>query len=142
MGVGVCHTIRTYDNGGYDKEEIPKLPEDSYNDGSPKWYVHQKAFMKVLGSTIDINDSDFTPIFYDRMGATPKLFVWCEAKIIGRGRGRGNHHHDAEVFNNEQSSSAPIVDSRKGIVTEQDEGAGSNAEASDGGKIIMKNKQH
>ena len=51
-----------------DEEEIPKKPQDSYDDGLPKLYVHQHAFLKVLGCTIDIDENDFTPIMYDREG--------------------------------------------------------------------------
>lgn len=50
------------------KEEIPKSPEESYNDGLPKLYIHEHAFMKVLGCTIDIDMETFTPILYDREG--------------------------------------------------------------------------
>ncbi len=49
-------------------EEIPKSPEESLNDGLPKLYIHEHAFMKVLGCTIDIDMETFTPILYDREG--------------------------------------------------------------------------
>ena len=50
------------------KEEIPKSPEESYNDGLSKLYIHEHAFMKVLGCTIDMDLETFTPILYDREG--------------------------------------------------------------------------
>jgi hypothetical protein len=51
-----------------EKEETPKLPQDSYDDGLPKLFIHEHAFMKVLGCTIDINTLDLTPVLYDREG--------------------------------------------------------------------------
>ncbi len=48
--------------------EIPKPPQDSYNDGLPKLYIHQHAFMKVLGCTIDVDTENFSPILYDKEG--------------------------------------------------------------------------
>jgi len=49
----------------------PKPPNLSYGDGMKKLYVHSSAFMKVLGSTMDIvseENGDFTPTFQDRDG--------------------------------------------------------------------------
>lgn len=49
----------------------PKPPSASQNDGLPKLYVRQNAFMKVLGSTIDVdvkNNGVFSPIVFDREG--------------------------------------------------------------------------
>lgn len=50
------------------EEEMPKSPEDSYDDGLPKLYIHQHAFLKVLGCTIDIDEVNFTPVLFDREG--------------------------------------------------------------------------
>ena len=47
---------------------IPKPPVDSRNDGLPKLYIHHHAFLKVLGSTIDVDTETITPILYDREG--------------------------------------------------------------------------
>eukprot|EP00957_Ditylum_brightwellii_P202154 15328836-Ditylum_brightwellii.AAC.2 len=49
----------------------PKPPSESQNDGLPKLYVHHSAFMKVLGSTVDVDidkSGMFKPILYDREG--------------------------------------------------------------------------
>jgi hypothetical protein len=48
----------------------PKLPEDSATDGLPKFYVHHNAFLKVLGSTVDVDLSNngLVPVLYDREG--------------------------------------------------------------------------
>jgi hypothetical protein len=48
--------------------EIPKSPQESYDDGLPKLYIHQHAFMKVLGCTIDIDTKNFSPILFDKEG--------------------------------------------------------------------------
>lgn len=55
-------------NGDIILTEIPKPPQESYNDGLPKLYIHQHAFMKVLGCTIDIDTKNFSPILYDKEG--------------------------------------------------------------------------
>ena len=44
------------------------LPYEWVDDGLPKLYIHQHAFLKLLGSTIDIDLDNFTPILYDREG--------------------------------------------------------------------------
>jgi len=47
----------------------PKNYRDSLNDGLPKFYVHSDAIMKVLGTTVDINEKDgVTPLVIDRDG--------------------------------------------------------------------------
>lgn len=49
----------------------PKPPSESRNDGLPKLYVRQNAFMKVLGSTLDVEvekNGVFLPIVLDREG--------------------------------------------------------------------------
>ena len=58
-------TNETEDEQG---DEIPKSPQDSYDDGLPKLYINQHAFMKVLGSTIDIDTMSLSPILYDKEG--------------------------------------------------------------------------
>jgi hypothetical protein len=45
---------------------VPKSPADSRLDGLPKLYVHHNAFLKVLGSTVDVDTTTVTPILYDR----------------------------------------------------------------------------
>lgn len=34
----------------------PKLPRDAIDDGLPKLYINQHCLLKVLGSTIDVDD--------------------------------------------------------------------------------------
>lgn len=46
----------------------PIPPNESRDDGLPKLYIHQHAFMKVLGATIDIEEDGFTPFLLDREG--------------------------------------------------------------------------
>jgi len=46
----------------------PKPPMDSKDDGLPKLYVHHNAFLKVLGATVDVDPTNFTPILYDKEG--------------------------------------------------------------------------
>jgi len=49
----------------------PKPPDESSNDDLPKLYVHNTAFMKVLGGEVDVDikkDGSFTPIMFDREG--------------------------------------------------------------------------
>lgn len=58
----------TNDDNEKDEEEIPKPPEESINDGLPKLYIHQHAFLKVLGSTIDLDMKTFAPILFDKEG--------------------------------------------------------------------------
>ncbi len=53
---------------GQEEKEIPKPPQESYNDGLPKLYIHEHAFMKVLGCTIDMDMDRLSPILYDREG--------------------------------------------------------------------------
>lgn len=43
-------------------------PEDDEKEVKRKLYVHETAFMKVLGATIDIGDDGLTPILYDKEG--------------------------------------------------------------------------
>ena len=50
------------------EDGTPKSPEESALDGLPKLYVHQHAFMKVLGSTLDVDTDKMQPILYDREG--------------------------------------------------------------------------
>mmetsp|Transcript_7989 Transcript_7989/g.11404 ORF Transcript_7989/g.11404 Transcript_7989/m.11404 type:complete len:151 (-) Transcript_7989:1648-2100(-) len=49
----------------------PKPPMECLNDGLPKLIVHQSAFIKVLGGTLDVNmkkDGSFEPLLYDKEG--------------------------------------------------------------------------
>jgi len=49
----------------------PKTPIESESDGLKKLYIHESAFMKVLGATMDIqmnDDGSFMPTFKDREG--------------------------------------------------------------------------
>lgn len=46
----------------------PKSPIDSQSDGLPKLYIHHNAFIKVLGSMIDVGDDGVSPILFDRQG--------------------------------------------------------------------------
>ena len=46
----------------------PKPPEDALNDGLPKLYIHHNAFLKVLGTLVDVDLQTMTPIIYDREG--------------------------------------------------------------------------
>ena len=49
----------------------PKPPSESDNDGLKKLYIHETAFMKVLGGKMDIKtekDGSFNPMFTDREG--------------------------------------------------------------------------
>mmetsp|Transcript_7232 Transcript_7232/g.9188 ORF Transcript_7232/g.9188 Transcript_7232/m.9188 type:complete len:235 (-) Transcript_7232:278-982(-) len=46
----------------------PHDPQDSWDDGLQKLYVHHNAFMKVLGATLDIDQESLTPILHDREG--------------------------------------------------------------------------
>ena len=50
------------------KITVPKPPRDSQNDGLPKLFVHQNAFLKVLGATVDVDTETVTPVLYDREG--------------------------------------------------------------------------
>ena len=51
-----------------DEDGNPKSPQDSFDDGLPKLYVHHNAFMKVLGATVDVDTETITPILYDKEG--------------------------------------------------------------------------
>jgi hypothetical protein len=55
-------TLETNEDG------TPKSPQETWNDGKPKLYVHHNAFMKVLGATLDVDAKTMTPILYDREG--------------------------------------------------------------------------
>lgn len=50
----------------------PKPPADSWDDELPKLYIHQGAFMKVLGAKLDVDfnaeTGDLTPKLFDREG--------------------------------------------------------------------------
>lgn len=56
------------DNDNEDYEMIPKSPIDSEHDGLPKLFIHHNAFLKLLGSTVDVDKETMTPILYDREG--------------------------------------------------------------------------
>jgi len=47
---------------------VPKPPSEAWNDGLPKLYVDRNAFLKVLGSTVDVDTTTLTPILYDKEG--------------------------------------------------------------------------
>lgn len=51
-----------------DDDGNPKSPRDAIDDGLPKLYVHHNAFLKVLGATIDVDETNVTPILYDKEG--------------------------------------------------------------------------
>jgi hypothetical protein len=38
------------------------------NDGLKKLYVHHNAFLKALGSTVDVDVTTLVPILYDQEG--------------------------------------------------------------------------
>lgn len=61
-------TTTTKEDGTTTTITIPKSPIDSRNDGLPKIYVHHNAFLKVLGATIDIDTTTYTPILLDAEG--------------------------------------------------------------------------
>lgn len=46
----------------------PKPPSLSWADGKPKLYIHHNAFMKVLGSKIDVDLDTLKLTLYDREG--------------------------------------------------------------------------
>jgi len=50
----------------------PKPPVESWDDGLPKLFIHQNAFMKVLGGKLDVDfnseTGDLTPKLFDRQG--------------------------------------------------------------------------
>lgn len=50
--------------------KVPKPPSESQNDTLPKLYVHRDAFLKVLGSTVDVDIDSLALILYDREGNT------------------------------------------------------------------------
>jgi len=68
VSLEVVKSSEDEDGSGGQHEEIPKSPEDSIDDGLPKLYIHQHAFLKVLGCTIDIDEVNLTPILFDREG--------------------------------------------------------------------------
>ena len=71
IGTSTCTTTnhdKQKDDEEEEEEEIPKPPAESINDGLPKLYIHQHAFLKVLGSTIDLDTKTFAPILYDKEG--------------------------------------------------------------------------
>ena len=51
-----------------DGTETPKSPADALDDGLPKLYVHHDAVLKVLGSTLDVDEERLMPILYDKEG--------------------------------------------------------------------------
>ena len=51
-----------------DDDGTPKTPAETWTDGLPKLYVHQDAFLKVLGATLDVDPESVTPILYDQEG--------------------------------------------------------------------------
>lgn len=51
-----------------DGSETPKSPADALDDGLPKLYVHHDAVLKVLGSTLDVDEERLMPILYDKEG--------------------------------------------------------------------------
>jgi hypothetical protein len=51
-----------------DDEFTPKPYAEAWNDGLPKLYVNGHAFLKVLGSKVDVDLSTLTLILYDREG--------------------------------------------------------------------------
>ena len=68
VSLEIIETTSTGNDSNQEDEEIPKPPEESINDGLPKLYIHQHAFLKVLGSTIDLDTKTFAPILYDKEG--------------------------------------------------------------------------
>jgi hypothetical protein len=56
-------TLEVQDDG-----MTPKTPRETWSDALPKLYVHQDAFLKVLGATLDVNLETIAPILYDREG--------------------------------------------------------------------------
>ena len=51
-----------------DGKESPKSPAEALGDGLPKLYVHHDAVLKVLGSTLDVDEERLMPILYDKEG--------------------------------------------------------------------------
>jgi Fe-S cluster assembly iron-binding protein IscA len=60
--------IEEFDKASGNVVQVPKPPDQSMNDGLPKLYIHQNAFLKVLGATVDVDKETVTPILYDREG--------------------------------------------------------------------------
>lgn len=52
----------------HEREDREGDPDCVQKGGNRKLYIHQHAFMKVLGATIDIGDDGFTPILFDKEG--------------------------------------------------------------------------
>jgi hypothetical protein len=50
------------------EDGTPKPPDQSWEDGLPKLYVHHNAFMKVLGATVNVDTENVVPILTDREG--------------------------------------------------------------------------
>jgi hypothetical protein len=50
------------------KDGSPKPPSLSWTDGKPKLYIHHNAFMKVLGSKVDVDIDSLKLTLYDRDG--------------------------------------------------------------------------
>ena len=51
-----------------DEDGNPKSPAETLDDGLPKLYIHHNAFLKVLGSTVDVDTKNITPVLYDKEG--------------------------------------------------------------------------
>jgi hypothetical protein len=50
------------------EDGTPNPPAEAANDGLPKLYVQGDAFLKVLGATVDVDQTNITPILYDKEG--------------------------------------------------------------------------
>lgn len=50
------------------EDGTPKPPAESLMDGKPKLYIHHNAFMKVLGSKVDVDLETLKLTMYDRDG--------------------------------------------------------------------------
>lgn len=61
-------TLEVMENEKGDGTMTPLSPQETWNDGKPKLYVHHNAFMKVLGAKVDVDAATMTPILYDREG--------------------------------------------------------------------------
>jgi hypothetical protein len=51
-----------------DKDSLPLSPAETWEDGERKLYISHDAFLKVLGSTVDVDVDTLQPILHDGEG--------------------------------------------------------------------------